>query len=192
MSIFADFQPHIKGKPLDGVTYRLAFEGDAADIAGITFQREGVKKKKDFNYYLERTTKELKNIESAQDFHLIVSEYKKEIIGFGRSIYYDLKKIQVTYPAPSGWYLMGVVVKPEFRRHGIGQYLTKERLIRISKNSKEAYYVVNSHNKTSIELHKKLGFKKIDEGEGFLNIKFDSGKGYLFKICLDPHLDYTA
>lgn len=46
MSIFADFQPHIKGKPLDGVTYRLASEGDAADIAGITFQREGVKKKK--------------------------------------------------------------------------------------------------------------------------------------------------
>ena len=86
---------------------------------------------------------------------------------FCRSIYYDLEKTQVTYPAPSGWYLMGVVVKPKFRRHYIGHRITKERLIRISESSNEAYFVVNSNNQVSIELHKKIGFKKIGEGEGF-------------------------
>ena len=65
---------------------------------------------------------------------------------------------------------MGVVIKPEFRRCGIGQRITEERLIRISENSKEAYFIVNSHNKASIELHEKLGFKKIEEGEGFLKL----------------------
>ena len=139
-----------------------------------------MKNNKDFKHYLERTQKELENIESATaEFHLIVAEYEQEIIGFGRSIYYDLEKTQVTYPAPSGWYLSGVVVKSKFRRRYIGYRIIKERLIRISENSNEAYFVVNSNNKASIELHKKIGFKKIDEGEGFLNIKFDGGNGYL-------------
>ena len=78
-------------------------------------------------------------------------ELKVSIVGFCRSIYYDLEKTQVTYPAPSGWYLMGVVVKPKFRRHYIGHRITKERLIRISESSNEAYFVVNSNNQVSIE-----------------------------------------
>lgn len=165
----------------NGVTYRLASEHDASEIARITFEREGANRKKDFNYYFERTKKELENIESAVGFNIIVAEYEGKIIGFGRSIYYDLKKIQVPYPAPSGWYLMGVVVKPEFRRHGIGRRITEERLMRISKNSTDAYCIVNSDNQISIKLHEELGFKKISEGEGFLKVKFDGGKGYLFK-----------
>ena len=163
------------------VTYRLASEDDAAEIARITFEREGVHRKRDFNYYFKRTKKELENIETATGFHIIVAEYEGEIIGFGRSIYYDLKKIQVPYPAPSGWYLMGVVVKPEFRRRGIGRRITEERLMRIFKNSTEAYFIVDSNNQASIKLHEELGFKKISEGEGFLKVKFDDGKGYLFK-----------
>ena len=166
---------------INDVTYRLASENDVAEIARITFQREGANRKKDFNCYFERTKKELEDIEIAVGFNIIVAEYEGEIIGFGRSIYYDLKKIQAPYPAPSGWYLMGVVVKPEFRRHGIGRRITEERLIRIFKNSTEAYFIVDSNNQASIQLHKELGFKKISEGEGFLKVKFDNGKGYLFK-----------
>ena len=181
MSIFANFQPNIKGKFLNGVIYRLAAESDASEIAKVTFEREGTKSNKNFKHYLKRTESELENIESATDFNLIVAEYKTEIVGFGRSIYYDLGKVQITYPAPSGWYLMGVIVKPEFRRHGIGRRIIEERLIRISENSSEVYFVVNANNKASIKLHEELGFKKIDEGEGFLNIKFDDGKGCLFK-----------
>ena len=181
MSLFANFQPGIKGKILNGVIYRLASESDASEIAKITFEREGTRRNKDFKHYLKRTKSELEAIESATDFNLIVAEYKREIIGFGRSIYYDLGKIQVAYPAPAGWYLMGVIVKPKFRRHGIGRRIIEERLIKISENSSEVYFVVNANNKTSIKLHEELGFKKINEGEGFLNIKFDGGKGCLFK-----------
>lgn len=180
-SLFARFQPDIKGKPLDGVVYRLVFESDANEIAKITFEREGLSKNKDFGFYLERTKKELEDIESAIEFNLIVAEYKKEIVGFGRSIYYDLRKTQVPYFSPSGWYLMGLVVKPNFRRRGIGRRITEERMALISENSNEVYFVINSINRVSIELHKKLGFKKIDEGKGFLKIKFDGRKGYLFK-----------
>ena len=76
---------------------------------------------------------------------------------------------------------MGVVVKPKFRRHYVGHRITKERLIRISESSNEVYFVVNSNNQASIELHKNIGFKKIGDGEGFLKIKFDGGKGCRFK-----------
>ena len=179
--MFAHFNPDINGKLLRGVIYRLASISDASKISKITFEREGLVRNKDFKYYLERTREELENIETATDFHLIVAEYKGEIIGYGRSIYYDLRKIQVTYPAPSGWYLMGLVVKPEFRRHGIGHRITEERLTRLSKRSNKVYCVVNSNNKAAVDLYEKSGFRKVDEGEGFLKIKFDGGKGYLFK-----------
>ena len=76
---------------------------------------------------------------------------------------------------------MGVVVKPKFRRHGIGRRITEERLMRIFRNSREAYFIVNSNNQASIQLHEELGFKKMSEGKGFLKVKFDDGKGYLFK-----------
>ena len=150
--MFARYQSGTKRKSLDGVIYRLASEKDADAIAKITFDREGGSRNKSFEYYLERTKNELKGIELATDFNLIVAEYEGDIIGFGRSIYYDLEKIQVPYSAPSGWYLMGVVVRPEFRRYGIGHRIVKERVIHISENFNEIYFIVDVQNKVSIRV----------------------------------------
>jgi ribosomal protein S18 acetylase RimI-like enzyme len=172
-SKFAKYEPNIIPRsPLKNVIYRSAQKNDSEEIAKITFQRENNSKKYDLNHYVEKSKKEINSLETNDKLYLFVAEYNKQIIGFGRIKYYN---------NPSRWFLMGVIVSPNFRRMGIGKNLTIERLKFIKKKSNEIFYIVNAQNKVSIALHEKLGFKKIDEASTFLNVKFDGDKGFLFQ-----------
>lgn len=183
---YAIFNERIKSSfDLSGILFRRATEKDSIGIAKLTHARDGEKNNKSLEYFIERTNSELKDIVVATDFHMLVAEVNGEIVGFGRSILYDLNKIIVPHKAPSGWYLMGVIVNEEFRRRGIGQVLTQIRIEEISKISNEVFYIVNAENKSSIKLHEKIGFEIIDEGAGFLKVTFSGGKGYLCRKILN-------
>jgi ribosomal protein S18 acetylase RimI-like enzyme len=182
MHRYAKYQPEIVSTPVTGVGYRMAEANDAEQIARLTAMREGTPE--NFAVYLERISKELSMSPSSW---ILVAEIEKTIVGFGRAAYFDTKTIKPRFPSPSGWYLMGVIVKPEFRRKRIADALTKLRIARISKIAQEVYFVVNAGNRVSIELHEQLGFIRINEAEGFLNISFEGNKGYLFKKEIQKH-----
>jgi GNAT superfamily N-acetyltransferase len=59
---------------------------------------------------------------------------------------------------PAGWYLLGVIVDPEFRRRGVGEALIRARLEWIAQRSPRAYYLAAAVNRATIDLHAKFGF----------------------------------
>lgn len=182
---YTPFVGDYKSSPLpESVNTRYATSDDAHKIARIISENNN-DPELSFDYFLKRTRSELAHGGNRKGFHIIVAEVEGEVVGYGRSIYYSEQMIKnYTYPAPVGWYLMGVTISPEFRGQNIGALLTKKRLAHIKQVSSKAYYVVNQNNKTSIKMHEKFGFKERQRGPGFLKVKFNGGLGMLFECNL--------
>jgi len=86
--------------------------------------------------------------------------------------------------APEGWYFAGLLVRPEWRRLGIGASLTRKRLAGVSTKASQAYYFANSSNRASIALHKGLGFEELTRDFWFPGVTFTGGEGVLFRVGL--------
>ena len=115
---------------------------------------------------------------------VFVAELDGQVIGFGRTQYLDEEHGAGVGESPAGWYLVGVVVDPRFRRYGVGARLTEERLTWISESSRFAYYFANARNRVSIALHERLGFTEIARGPEFCGVSFAGGEGILFEVDL--------
>ena len=63
--------------------------------------------------------------------------------------------------APPGYYLMGLVVRPDHRRQGVGAALTRARIDWILKRADAAWYFANARNAASIALHEPFGFEEV-------------------------------
>lgn len=90
--------------------------------------------------------------------------------------------------APDGWYLLGLVVDPLFRRLGVGRRLTAERLHWLQVRTDRVWYFVSSDNQASIDLHTEFGFSLTAEDVDFPGVSF-TGRGLLFGAdltALDP------
>jgi ribosomal protein S18 acetylase RimI-like enzyme len=62
---------------------------------------------------------------------------------------------------PAGWYLLGVVVHPKWRRRGIGAALTRERMRWVAQRATEIYYFTHRNNRASQALHERFGFVNV-------------------------------
>ena len=82
--------------------------------------------------------------------------------------------------APDGWYLLGLVVDPRFRRRGVGHRLTAERLRWLVGRTDRVWYFANSTNRASIDLHTGFGFGLRAEDLEFPGVSFTDGAGLLF------------
>lgn len=121
--------------------------------------------------------KELENFSGIKDARLFVAVANKEIAGFAKA-----RKFVGEAYSHEGWYLCGVVVKPEYRGSGIGRELTRVRLDYIESVARKVYYFANVKNAVSIKLHESFGFKKLTESFKFPDVTFSGGIGCLFKI----------
>jgi ribosomal protein S18 acetylase RimI-like enzyme len=104
------------------------------------------------------------------------------VAGFGKArllTYINQKELE--YP---GWYLIGLIVAPEYRGAGVGMMLTLDRIEKIREVASEVYYFANARNRVSIELHEKLGFRLEKDGFSFPGVTFTSGRGCLYKMVL--------
>ncbi|MCO4782851.1 MAG: GNAT family N-acetyltransferase [Candidatus Cloacimonetes bacterium] len=113
----------------------------------------------------------------SQDKRLMIFvalDSKDQVCGYAR-----LKYHKQTDKEPSGWYQMGLIVKKGLRRKGIATLLCKDRENWLH-DCKETFCFINSNNKASIDLHKKLGFTLIDDDFKFPNVDFTNGCGLLF------------
>jgi aminoglycoside 6'-N-acetyltransferase I len=88
---------------------------------------------------------------------LFVAEIAGEIAGYGRAVHVDDTGSEGK-AAPTGWYLLGLVVGLHWRRRGYGEALTRVRLQWISERADTCWCFVHADNPASIDLHRKLGF----------------------------------
>lgn len=66
--------------------------------------------------------------------------------------------------APSGYYLLGLVVASAWRRRGVGRLLTDERLQWLAdRGCASAYYWTHQNNAASRQLHEQLGFRRMTD-----------------------------
>lgn len=91
-----------------------------------------------------------------------------------------------TTDAPDGWYLLGLIVDPPFRRLGVGHRLTAARLRWLDGRTDRVWYFASNANQASIDLHADFGFRLQAENLEFPGVGF-SGSGLLF--CADLHPD---
>src|SRR6185436_7032761 len=106
-----------------------------------------------------------------------------QLVGYARVAWIDTPPEPQFAAVPQGWYLMGVIVHPSWRRRGIAAALTRRRLDWIGNGAKQAYYFVNSLNRASIDLHLRFGFQLLCKDFLFPGATFSGGGcGMLFRV----------
>jgi ribosomal protein S18 acetylase RimI-like enzyme len=123
----------------------------------------------------------LEDVESP-DHLLVVAERADDVIGYGRVLRFVPSPDAPHDIAPSGYYLMGLVVHPDHRRRGVATALIRARLDWISQHADDAWYFANALNTASIALHAPFGFKEVTRSFFYPRVDFDRGQGVLFRL----------
>ena len=182
MSKFSSYDPASRGllrvSALDGFSMRTARHSDLREAAGIAAEREGESLEKWLAVF-ERWQEDA----SGQSL-LLVAALRQRVIGYGRAQYFVQPEEAPGNVAPQGWYLMGVVIHPAFRRRGVGLELTRARLALLAKQCSKVFYFVNERNLASIGLHRSVGFVELTRDFWFPKVQFDGGVGVLFECDL--------
>ena len=173
MALFADYQPDRSADappPLQDLLIEPATQRDFDPIARLTVERQGGN--------LEDTRERIwRSLLNPPDTQLaFVARIEGQTVGFGKAAWTDVTADPEFSHVPIGWYLVGVIVAPAMRRRGIGLALTRHRLGALAgRGATEVYYFVNSLNRASIDLHRKLGFHEVQRDFRFPGATFSGG-----------------
>ncbi|MGE5176131.1 MAG: N-acetyltransferase family protein [Hyphomicrobiales bacterium] len=180
MSEFAAYAPRPDGAPprtpLAWVV-RPAEESDLEAIAAMAAAREG----EPTDAWRERMRRLFDESRAGDRGALFVAERDGAVAGYGKVAFHRRPADSGASDAPEGWYLTGVVVRPDRRRLGAGAALTRARLAWITARSPAAYYVVNERNRASIDLHRAFGFEEVARDVRIPGVRFEGGEGVLFR-----------
>ena len=88
--------------------------------------------------------------------------------------------------APPGWYLLGVIVRPDRQRRGHGAALTRARLDWLAPRTDRVYYFTDVDNEASQCLHASFGFRRLRGGLTHRTLTFDGGPMTLYELDLSP------
>lgn len=95
------------------------------------------------------------------------------IIGYAGARHFDNETDENMYetenPLPTGWYLRGIKVHPDWRRLGLAKQLTLQRLSWLSQRSNKIYVFLDDANKPSLAMYHELGFRELSRGWTFTN-----------------------
>jgi GNAT superfamily N-acetyltransferase len=176
-SRWATYEPDRHG-PVDPRTIDigLATVADCAEIARISVERDGG----NMADALSRCGRDIRDANRL----LLVAAAQAGLGGFARTGYWEPPAGSPADVAPPGFYLFGVVVRDDWRRHGVGLELTRRRLDWIRERAAEAFYFANAQNRASIDLHARLGFVEVTRDFTFPGASFDGGVGILFRADL--------
>jgi ribosomal protein S18 acetylase RimI-like enzyme len=173
------FNPEIKSEVAsEKLLFRLAKNSDADVIARLMHIRNPFAEYLDL---LKNTNKEIAYNSTDELYRVFVAELDGRVVGFCR--YYHSKgiKSKKVYPAPEGFYCMGIIVDPNVRRKSIARFLSEKRFEWLSAEGiEEVYSCVAGDNPTSLTMHEKFGFERVKRVPGVHHIPFDCGYGYLF------------
>jgi ribosomal protein S18 acetylase RimI-like enzyme len=122
---------------------------------------------------------------------LHVADDGGRIVAYARSAVFAPPADAPAKAAPAGWYLLGLVVDPAYRRRGIGQALTVARMAAIGKRADAVWYFANARNQASLDLHRDLGFVEVSRDFWFPDVTFEGGVGVLARADLSPRTERT-
>jgi ribosomal protein S18 acetylase RimI-like enzyme len=157
---------------------RCAEKSDLPTLAAIRQEREGGR----LEELLPRFSLLLHGRPAARI--LLVGLVDGELAGYGLAGRFQPPRDAPANHAPAGWYLQGVIVRPDRRRLGLGAELTRRRLEWISSQASEAYYFANSGNRASIALHSHFGFEEVSRDFWYPDVAFTGGQGILFRAVV--------
>ncbi|NEA30832.1 GNAT family N-acetyltransferase [Streptomyces sp. SID13031] len=175
MNGFAPYDPDSTRRPTESaISVRPAVAADLAVCAELIVTRTGGSAE-------DRRERLLTDLEQA-DRYVAVACAESEVIGYGGVFHYELTP---EYPtAPTGYYLVGLIVAPTWRRYGIGELLTLDRMRWTAERADEIHYFANLANNATLDLHQRLGFTEVTRNFTFPNSPLKPGTGVLLKAPL--------
>lgn len=159
------------------VSIREATAGDAAVLGPIAQERHGG----ELEPHVRTFERQIKRAVHDNDLLILVAEADGEIIAFGRAGFHHWRTPE-DKGVPEGWYLLGVVVRPAYRRRGVARELTRRRLEWLDAKCNSVYYFANAQNRASIELHEAFGFREVTRDFSYPGVEFTGGEGILFMV----------
>lgn len=106
---------------------------------------------------------------------------RDQLVGYARS---GLVHPGASGSAPSGHYVLGLVVDQAWRRQGIGEALLQELIAQVRERTHELRSFYDVENAASTALHRRLGFLPERRGKiGFPGLS-DTGEDELVRLLL--------
>lgn len=141
----------------------------------------------EFSDLLKKTDREIDLNSTDPKYRLFVAEQNGRLVGLCRYFHSEgLPKEKLTFPAPHGWYCMGILIDKDLRRQGIARFLFQKRLMSLKDQGASVIYsMVDAANLASVRMHQEFGFEEIERAPGFLHIKFESGNGILTRRIVE-------
>jgi GNAT superfamily N-acetyltransferase len=162
---FAPFMPYAHGTRDPRVHVREAVVGDVSAIVAIDTTR-GPREPGHPQWVLERITDPATLV--------LVAVLDDEVIGSTATRWWSGHD-----DAPDGYYVSGVTVLPDWRRHGAAARLLDALTTWIWDRGEVAWSIVNAQNLPSLALHARYGFRAVTNGASFAGIGFTGGSGVL-------------
>lgn len=177
MSGFADYQPNVERQPADAaITVRPARLADLEACARLIAPRTGGS--------IEARTHRLMADLREPDRYAAVACADDEVIGYGGVVHHEVSPDDPPDVAPTGYYLVGLIVAPDWRRHGIGELLTVDRMRWTADRADAVYYFANLANGATLDLHQSLGFTEVTRDFTFPGDPLQPGTGVLLRADL--------
>ena len=181
MKIDEKFSPTIKSSARpEAMKFELAEEIHAKAINGMMLERNPHEPQENI---AKKTEREIGFNKNDPYYWLYVATLNNEVVGFCRFFHSQgMPATKKRFPAPEGWYGMGILVHKDWRRQNLARFLTEERIKKLRElKADNLYSIVDANNSTSKKMHEEFGFKKIEEAKGFLHLEFNE-KGYLYEL----------
>lgn len=184
MSRFAEFGPRDPARTQlsasEMVRVREASAADLPRLAAIAAEREETEP----GVWIEKLGRTVERAQLGEALVLVVDLGDGEVRGYGKADLFSPPADAPANSAPAGWYLTGLIVRPEDRRRGLGLLLTQSRLAWLSERCDRVYYFANEKNRATIELHATLGFVERSREFWFPGVRFEGGAGVLYEVDL--------
>ncbi|WP_112238956.1 GNAT family N-acetyltransferase [Kribbella monticola] len=178
MKGFADYRPDESRRPADtAISIRGALSDDLEACARLIVTRTG-------GSVSDRRERLLSDLENP-DRYVAVACAGEEVIGYGGVVRHQLVPGMPADTAPSGYYLIGLIVAPAWRRHGIGELLTADRLRWTAERADEVYTFVNLGNAAILDLHQRFRFEEVTRDFSFPNAPLEPGTCALLRARLN-------
>ena len=178
MSGFADYEPEaIRRTPESAISVRPARSEDLRVCAELIVSRTGGPVEK-------RRQKLVADLEHP-DRYTVVACADDLVVGYASVFRHDLTPEHPAGTAPSGYYLVGLIIAPDWRRQGIGELLTLDRMRWTASRADTIWYFANVANGATLDLHQRLGFEEVTRDFTFPNAPLQPGTGVLLKAPLE-------
>jgi len=118
------------------------------------------------------------------DRYSVVACVDDEVVGYAAVIHHKVGPEHPPTVAPTGHYLVGLIVSPDWRRHGIGELLTMERMRWTATHADAVYYFANLANGAILDLHERFGFTEVTRDFTFPRAPLKPGTSILLRAPL--------